>query len=92
MHSPPMRCRIGLRHYRRPVPWAPSAQAVAGALDIYSEGRCRGDTLLMLFGLSILRSASAEQVEAAVAESDARGNAHTSFTGPDSGRAAPDPL
>lgn len=65
------RCRVGLRHYRRTTaPFAPSSSAVAGALDIYLEGRRRDDVLRMLFGLSVLRSATAEQVDAALAVGD----------------------
>lgn len=62
------RCKVGLRHYRRaPAPLVPSVSAVAGALDIYLEGRLRDDVLRMLFGLSVLRSATMDQLDSALA-------------------------
>jgi hypothetical protein len=61
------RCTIGLRHYRRATTYAPSLRGTAGALDIYLEGNHDGDVLRMLFGLSVLRNATAEQVEWAIA-------------------------
>lgn len=65
------RCRVSLRHYRRATaPFAPSSAAVVGALEIYLEGRHRDDVLRMLFGLSILRSATAAQVDAALTAGD----------------------
>lgn len=65
------RCRVSLRHYRRATAqFAPSSSAVAGALEIYLEGRRRDDVLRMLFGLSILRSGTAEQVDAALTAGD----------------------
>lgn len=65
------RCRVSLRHYRRATaPFAPSSAAVAGALEIYLEGRLRDDVLRMLFGLSVLRSATTEQVDAALTAAD----------------------
>jgi hypothetical protein len=68
----PPRCRVSLHHYRRATaPFAPSGLAVAGALEIYLEGRRHDDVRSMLFGLSVLRSATAEQVEAALAVSNA---------------------
>lgn len=79
------RCLVGLRHYRRrPAAFAPSPPAIAGALEIYLAGRCEGDVLRMLFGLSILRSATAEEVDAAVATRRVGGRAdfweaHTPF-------------
>jgi hypothetical protein len=64
---------VGLRHYGRKTAgsYAPSASAVAGALAIYLEGRRHDDARQMLFGLSILRSATAEQVDTARAMSNA---------------------
>lgn len=62
------RCTIGLRHYRRrQVSITPTSAAIAGALDIYLEGRRSRDVLRMLFGLSILRSATTDQVNTALA-------------------------
>lgn len=64
------RCTIGLRHYRnyhQPAAFTPTARAVTGALDIYLEGRRLDDARRMLFGLSVLRSATVGQVEAALA-------------------------
>jgi hypothetical protein len=60
------RCTIGLSRYRRVVPYGPTPAALAGALDIYSEGRRGQDVLRMLFGLSILRSASPRELDAAI--------------------------
>jgi hypothetical protein len=81
------RCRVSLHHYRRATaPFAPSGLAVAGALEIYQEGRRHDDVRRMLFGLSVLRSATAEQVEAALAASntaigdDAPGSEHEGAT------------
>lgn len=63
----PPRCKVNLRHYRRATaPIAPSVAAVAGSLDIYLEGRRHDDVPRMLFGLSILRSATPAQVDAAL--------------------------
>lgn len=63
----PPRCRVSLRHYRRATaPFVPSVAAIAGALDIYLDGRRHGDVLRMLFGLSVLRSAGADQMDAAL--------------------------
>jgi hypothetical protein len=67
------RCRIALRHYRRSAPYTPSVAAVAGALDIYAEGRRNDDVPRMLFGLSILGRATKQQVEAALAVRSASG-------------------
>ncbi len=67
MRSPLSRCRIGLSHYRRSLPWVPSAQALAGALDIYAEGKRHDDVGRMLFGLSILRHGTVQQLETALA-------------------------
>ncbi len=62
------RCRVGLRHYRRALaPLVPSGSAVVGALDIYLEGRLRDDVLRMLFGLSVLRCATVDQLDSALA-------------------------
>lgn len=68
------RCTIGLRHYRHyrePAPFSPTLPAVHGALDIYLEGQRHDDVGRMLFGLSILRSASVGQVQAALAAAGA---------------------
>lgn len=67
---------IGMRHYRRrTAPGVPSSSALAGALDIYAEGERNEDVLRMLFGLSILRDATAEQVDAALDARVAEGRA-----------------
>ena len=66
------RCRVSPRHYRRTLaPFAPSGAAIAGALEIYLEGRRFADVPRMLFGLSVLRSGTAEQIEAALTASNA---------------------
>ncbi len=44
----------------------PSQQAIDGALAIYAEGRGKGDERQMLFGLSVLRSATNEQLRTAM--------------------------
>ncbi len=50
----------------REYPITPSQQATNGALDIFVEG-CRKDNVpQMLFGLSVLRSATEAQVHAAM--------------------------
>lgn len=64
------RCTISPRHYRpyrEPSPFSPTLPAVHGALDIYLEGQRQDDVARMLFGLSLLRSASVGQVQAALA-------------------------
>jgi hypothetical protein len=47
-------------------PIAPGQAAVAGALDIYVEARGRDDVKQMLVGLTVLASATAAQIAAAV--------------------------
>jgi hypothetical protein len=62
----PPRARPPTLMYHREYPITPSQQATNGALDIFVEG-CRHDNVRQqLFGLSVLRSATAEQVEAAM--------------------------
>ena len=52
--------------YHREYPITPSQQATNGALDIFVDG-CRKDNVhQQLFGLSILRSATAAQIHAAM--------------------------
>lgn len=52
--------------YHREYPITPSQQATNGALDIFVEG-CRKDNVRQqLFGLSVLRSATEAQVNAAM--------------------------
>jgi hypothetical protein len=52
--------------YHREYPITPSQQATNGALDIFVEG-CRKDNVRQqLFGLSVLRSATEAQVQAAM--------------------------
>lgn len=81
--GPVPRCTITLRHYRcRTEPYAPTAQAVTGALDIYAEGRRERDVLRMLFGLSILRSATAEQVDTAMGVRTGTGQGTSFATSP----------
>lgn len=67
--TPASRCTVSLSHYRsyrQPVAFEPTSAAVAGALDIYLGGRRDDDVLRMLFGLSIMRSATGAQVDAAL--------------------------
>lgn len=52
--------------FRRTYPMTPSQQAANGALDIFVEGFRRADAAQMIFGLSVLRNATAAQVEAAM--------------------------
>ncbi|MBA4138780.1 MAG: hypothetical protein C0518_15855 [Opitutus sp.] len=61
-HSAP-----ALSSYRKTHAFAPTQSATVGALAIYCEGWDCGNTLQMLFGLSVLQSASVEQVESAIA-------------------------
>jgi hypothetical protein len=49
----------------RVYPISTSPQATRGALAIYAEGRRKDDAQQMLFGLSVLRSASEDQLQAA---------------------------
>lgn len=77
--SPPSRCTIGLRHYRRSFPFAPSPQAMAGALSIYREGERHDDVRRMLFGLSILRGATEEQLRTLLGKHGAARPTRASF-------------
>ena len=52
--------------YRTLSPISPSQLAANGAMDIYVEGSRLHDLPQMLVGLSVLRSASVEQVNAAM--------------------------
>ena len=58
--------------YHREYPISPSQQAINGALSIYLEGGKKDDVRQMLFGLSVLRHATEEQIRLAmpVAEAD----------------------
>jgi hypothetical protein len=50
----------------REYPITPSQLAVNGALCIYAEGGKKDDARQMLFGLSVLRQATEEQIRAAM--------------------------
>ena len=52
--------------YHREYPITPSQQAINGALSIYVEGGKKDDARQMLFGLSILRHATEEQIRIAM--------------------------
>ena len=52
--------------YYREFPITPSQQAVNGALSIYVEGGRKNDAHQMLFGLSVLRQATEEQIQSAM--------------------------
>jgi hypothetical protein len=52
--------------YRREYPITPSQQAITGALSIYVEGGKNDDPKQMLFGLSVLRQATEEQIGVAM--------------------------
>jgi hypothetical protein len=52
--------------YHREYPITPSQRAINGALCIYVEGGKKVDAQQMLFGLSVLRHATAAQIEAAM--------------------------
>lgn len=74
--SRPSRAAPALSHYRRTQTITPSQQAVEGALEIYLEGWDDDNALRMLFGLSVLQSAQAAQVESAITTAgDSRGEA-----------------
>jgi hypothetical protein len=64
-----------LARFRRAGPYLPSQQAANGALDIFVQGYREQNPRLMLFGLSVLRSATAPQVAAATGEMERRGTA-----------------
>lgn len=52
--------------YPREYPITPSQQATNGALCIFVEGCRKDDVRQQLFGLSVLRSATEAQVQAAM--------------------------
>ena len=52
--------------YHRTFPIAPTQQATNGALEIYVGGARAENIPQMLIGLSVLQSASADQVHAAM--------------------------
>jgi hypothetical protein len=52
--------------YHREYPITPSQQAVNGALSIYVEGARKDDARQQLFGLSVLRHATEEQIQNAM--------------------------
>jgi hypothetical protein len=52
--------------YHREYPITPSQQAVNGALSIYVEGGKKDDMRQQLFGLSVLRHATEEQIAQAM--------------------------
>lgn len=52
--------------YHREYPMAPSQQATNGALDLFVEGCRKADMRQQLFGLSVLRSATEAQFQAAL--------------------------
>ena len=51
--------------YHREYPITPSQQAINGALSIYVEGGKKDDVRQQLFGLSVLRHATEEQIQVA---------------------------
>jgi hypothetical protein len=57
---------------RREHPIVPSQAAADGALDIFVEGCAKDDVRQMLVGLSVLRSATAGRVDAAIARLELR--------------------
>ena len=52
--------------YHREYPITPSQEAINGALCIYVEGGKKDDARHMLFGLSVLRHATEQQIQAAM--------------------------
>jgi hypothetical protein len=52
--------------YHREYPITPSQQAINGALSIYVEGGKKDDVRQQLFGLSVLRHATEEQIQNAM--------------------------
>lgn len=52
--------------YHREFPISPSQDAITGALCIYVEGGQKDDVRQMLFGLSVLRHATEEQLSIAM--------------------------
>lgn len=52
--------------YHREFPITPSQQAINGALSIYVEGGKMEDIRQMLFGLSVLRHATEDQIRIAM--------------------------
>ena len=52
--------------YHREYPITPSQQAINGALSIYVEGGRMEDIRQMLFGLSVLRHATEDQIRVAM--------------------------
>jgi hypothetical protein len=52
--------------YHRVYPITPSQEAANGALDIFVEGCRNGNVRQQLIGLSVLQSATAAQVHAAM--------------------------
>ncbi len=52
--------------YHREIPITPSQQAVTGALSIFVGGCLKDDVRQQLFGLTVLSSATAAQVHAAL--------------------------
>lgn len=52
--------------YHREYPITPTQPAITGALSLFVEGGLRDDARQMLFGLSVLRHGTAEQIEAAM--------------------------
>ena len=52
--------------YHREYPITPSQAAINGALSLYVEGGKNADMRQQLFGLSVLRHATEEQIQAAM--------------------------
>lgn len=52
--------------YHREFPITPSQAAVTGALSIFIEGGKKENVRQMLFGLSVLRHATEEQIAVAI--------------------------
>lgn len=61
--------------YHREYPLTPSQAGANGALDIFVEGHRKDDVRQQLIGLSVLRSATVAQVQAAMSFVEASGRA-----------------
>jgi hypothetical protein len=52
--------------YHRTFPITPSQHATNGSMDIFLDGCRKGDVSQQLFGLSVLQSATEQQVQSAM--------------------------